>query len=60
MQGNPNDRKAETTPVACGESQRLKVAVSWALNGKAHELDTEMQGVEHRETRSLLAHTLMD
>lgn len=60
MQDNSNYNKAEATPVPWVEGQRLKVAVSLVLNGKAHELKTEMRGVEHRETRSLLVHTLMD
>ncbi len=60
MQDNANYNKAETTPIPWVEGQRLKVAVSLVLNGTAHELKTEMLAVEHRSTRSLLVHELME
>jgi hypothetical protein len=59
MQGNPNHNKVEQAPVPWVEGQPLTIAISLVLNGKTHELKTDMQAVERKSTGSLLAHEFL-
>jgi hypothetical protein len=59
MQNNPDHNKGEPTPVPWVKGQRLNVAISLVLNGKEHELKTNMQAVERKSTGSLLAHEFL-
>lgn len=59
MQNNPNYTKGEPVPVPWVEGQPLTIAISLVLNGKAHELKTDMQAVERKSTGSLLAHEFL-
>lgn len=59
MQDQPNDNAGERAPVPWVEGQRLNIAISLVLNGKAHELKTEMLAVERKSTGSLLAHEFL-
>jgi hypothetical protein len=59
MQNNPNHNIGEPVPVPWVEGQPLTIAVSLVLNGKAHELKTDMMAVEHKSTGSLLAHEFL-
>jgi hypothetical protein len=59
MQNNPNDNKGDQAPVPWVKGQPLTIAISLVLNGRTHELKTEMQAVERKSTRSLLAHEFL-
>lgn len=59
MQDQPNDNAGERTSVPWVAGQRLSIAISLVLNGKAHELKTDMQAVERKSTGSLLAHEFL-
>jgi hypothetical protein len=59
MQNDPNANKGEPVPVPWVEGQPLPIAISLVLNGKTHEFKTDMQAVERKSTRSLLAHEFL-
>lgn len=59
MQDQPNDNAGERAPVPWVEGQQLTIAISLVLNGKAHDLKTDMHAVERKRTDSLLAHEFL-
>ncbi len=59
MQDNSGDNNAQTTPVPWVQGQRMTVAVSLVLNGKAHELKRDMIAVERSSSGSLIAHEFL-
>lgn len=59
MQDNPNYNKRQPVPVPWVKGQPLTIAISFVLNGKAHELKTDMQAVERKSTGSLFAHEFL-